>query len=542
VSASVERFEAPVRLDARSIPTELWAVLALVAVAAVIRFITIDNQSFWMDEALTAYEAHLPFGAMLNTVFHVETTPPLYFVLIWAWAHVFGTGEVALRMISTLAGIALVPVAYLSARELISQRAGMIAAALVAVNPFLIWYSQEARGYMLLALLSGLSFLWFQRAVRDASRHNLVRWAAFSCLALMTHFFAGFLVAPEAVWLLWMSRTRAVGIAVASVAVVQVAMLPFAVTDTGHGAGWIAAQRITTRMSQAALEWALSIEYRRTHLIVGYVGVLVLVLLVAALILRGGDRLTRRGAGVAAAIAGFVLLAPLAFALAGQDYWLARNEIPAVVPLVTLLAAACAAPRLRALGATLALGLMTIFVVAAIHVQTHIGLERPDWRGVARVLGPATVPRAILAAGGAPDSPLKIYLPGVHWVQPKNRPVLIGEIDVVGAYKHFPLGTVEDGRLQLSTPPVRLAPIPTDAPDQVGGRRRRSDAPIPRQISPPGTTLVARGRFDNWVVARWRLQHPRWLTIRQLTVMSPRFFRRTPAPSALLVFTQGTSR
>ncbi len=93
----------------------------LIAVAAVIRILTIDNQSFWTDEALTAYEAHLPFGEMIHTVQHVETTPPLYFVLVWCWAKLFGTSEVALRSISTLAGIALVPIAYLSARELASR-------------------------------------------------------------------------------------------------------------------------------------------------------------------------------------------------------------------------------------------------------------------------------------------------------------------------------------------------------------------------------------------------------------------------------------
>ena len=107
-----------------------------------------------MDEALTAYEAQLPFGAMIHTVVHVETTPPLYFVLIWAWAHLFGTGEVALRSVSLLAGVALVPIAYLSARDLVNVRAGVVAAALVTFNPFLIWYSQEARAYMLLAALS----------------------------------------------------------------------------------------------------------------------------------------------------------------------------------------------------------------------------------------------------------------------------------------------------------------------------------------------------------------------------------------------------
>ncbi len=175
----------------------MWITGALVVIAAVIRIVVLTNQSYWSDEALTAYEAQLPFGAMINTVVHVETTPPLYFVLIWAWAHVFGNGDGALRAVSMLAGVALVPLAYLSGRELVSARAGAIAAALVALNPFLIWYSQEARAYMLLAALSGASFLWFVRARAAPSRRNLAWWAIWSSLALMTHFFAGFLVAPR---------------------------------------------------------------------------------------------------------------------------------------------------------------------------------------------------------------------------------------------------------------------------------------------------------------------------------------------------------
>ena len=97
--------------NARSIPTEVWITGGLVLIAAVIRIVVLTNQSYWMDEALTAYEAQLPFGAMINTVVHVETTPPLYFVVIWAWAHLFGTGEAALRSVSMLAGVALVPIA-----------------------------------------------------------------------------------------------------------------------------------------------------------------------------------------------------------------------------------------------------------------------------------------------------------------------------------------------------------------------------------------------------------------------------------------------
>jgi mannosyltransferase len=120
---------------ARTVGADIWILAALIVLAAVIRIVTIDNQSFWTDEALTAYEAGLPFGAMLHTVARVETTPPLYFVLIWVWAKLFGTGTVALRSLSAIAGVAIVPIAYASARELLSRRAGVLAAAFVVVNP-----------------------------------------------------------------------------------------------------------------------------------------------------------------------------------------------------------------------------------------------------------------------------------------------------------------------------------------------------------------------------------------------------------------------
>src|SRR5947209_9433645 len=176
---------------------DVAVLIAAVAVAVVIRILTIDNQSIWTDEALTGYETRLPFGAMLHTVINFETTPPLYFVLIWAWAKVFGTGAVALRVFSSICGVALVPVAYACGREIVSRWAGVLAAAFVAVNPLMVWYSQEARSYMLLALLTAIGFIWFMRAHRELSRRNLMWWITLACVSVMTHFFAGFIVAPE---------------------------------------------------------------------------------------------------------------------------------------------------------------------------------------------------------------------------------------------------------------------------------------------------------------------------------------------------------
>lgn len=504
----------------RQIPAETWALVAITVIAAVIRIITIDNQSFWQDEALTAYEAHLPFGAMLSTVAHVETTPPLYFVLVWCWAHLFGTSEIALRSISTIAGVAVVPIAYIAGRELISRWTGLLAAAFVALNPFLIWYSQEARSYMLLAALTAASFLWFVRALADPSRRNLAWWAGCSALAVMTHFFAGFLIAPEALWLLWRSRRREVWFALLSVAVVQALMLPLAISDTSHDTSWIVGVPRTHRVATMVLEWGVSLLSRRGNYLEAFTAAAGLLLLVVALLFFAGDRRHRRGAIVAGSLAAFVFVVPLALAFFGQDYFLSRYEIPAFVPLAIVVAAACVAPRARVVGAVLAGGLLAMFAFAAIFVQTHPFLQRPDWRGVARVLGPARVPRAILAANGTTADPLKIYLPGVNWVQPRNRPQLVDEIDVVGALKKIPIAlSPTQAALYTST----KMPLP-------------QARPWPRSVAPRGMRLVARFWFHNWLIARFALVTPRRLTIKQLNGLAPKVFMHVP--QALLVFTQ----
>jgi 4-amino-4-deoxy-L-arabinose transferase-like glycosyltransferase len=513
------------RAAVRTVSVEQWAILALAALAAVIRIVLIDNQSFWTDEALTAYEAQLPFGAMLHTVLHVETTPPLYFVLIWFWAKLFGNAEIALRSVSAIAGVALVPIAYSSARELVSRRAGLLAAAFVAVNPFMLWYSQEARSYMLVAALTGASFMWFARALRDPSRQNLAWWAAWSSAAVMTHYFAGFVIFPEALWLLWAQRSRTCAIAVAVVGLAQAAMLPFAVIDSNaaHGTAWIAHIAPLTRIAVTVVEWGGSNLYRRTTVFGGLLVGAVLISIVLALLLLAGDRRTRAGAKVAGVIAAFAFGSPLVLGAIGYDYFLSRNLIPAFLPVVVVLAAACAAPRARALGAALAAALLAVFVLATIDVQTHPYLQRADWRGVARSLGPAAAPRAVLAADGTTADPLKIYLPGVAWVQPRGRPTLISEIDVVGATK----------RLRLQGPGIGQVGV-----ERVGAPS--TGRPLPRSVAPPGSTLLTRYRVANWVVARFELARPMRLSLDQLASLAPRYFRHTP--SALLIFTQHRAR
>jgi 4-amino-4-deoxy-L-arabinose transferase-like glycosyltransferase len=507
------------RLNVRTLSAERWMLLALIALAAVIRIVIINNQSFWADEALTAHEARISFGAMLHTVIHVETTPPLYFVVVWCWAKLFGTSEVALRSVSAIAGVVLVPIAYASARELVSRRAGVLAAAFVAVNPLMVWYSQEARSYMLVATLAGASFLWFTRALRDPSRRNLIWWAACSSAAVMTHFFAGFVVLPEALWLLWTLRTRAVTAAVAVVGIAQAAMLPFALLDANaaHGASWIAKIPVPNRLSMAVIEWGGSNIYRRVTVLQGLLIGAALILVGIAVFVRGSDPRTRAGAKVAGAIVVFAFGAPLVLGSVGVDYFLSRNMIPAFVPVAVLVAAVCVAPRARLLGGTLGAVLLAVFVLLTIDVQTNATLQRADWRAVARSLGPAQQPRAILVSGGDTAQALKIYLSGVQWAQSRDRPVLVSEIDIIGARKHMVL--VGPG---IRLPSGRVVP--------------RTGSSMPRTIGPPGSTVLTHYKLQSWVVARFQLAKPTLLSPAKLVAIAPRYYVQTPR--ALLVLTQ----
>ena len=503
----------PVGITSRRIPPHLWVLALLTVLAAVLRFATIGVQSYWADEALTAYEVHLPFGAMLSAVAHNETTPPLYFLVAWAWAHVFGTGEATLRSLSALPGVAVVPIAYLCGRDLVSRRAGVIAAALAAVNPFLIWYSQEARAYMLLIALTGASFLFFVRAERDPSKRNIIGWTVFSALALSTHFFAGFLVAPEAAWLLWRARSREAVIAAGTVAVTQAALIPLAVGDTGHGVGWIHRIPLLSRIAEVPTEFAVSTIYRHVSIPEGLWGGAIMIAVAVLLLTIAGGHAERRGACVAGALAAIVICVPLLLALArpADDFYLVRNLSPAWIPLSVVLAAAFAAPRARDVGVAGASVLLVVFMFATIEIDRNPDFQRADWRRVAGVLGASSEPRAILIAGGQEATALKIFLPGVSWVQPPStEPLVFDQIAVVGS---------------ISRAPLR-------------GPDHRKGPALPVRVTPVAELLGQRW-VRNFDIAGYRLDRPWRFDTRQIAARAGRFFGH--APSNLLVLVQRPS-
>ncbi len=415
--------------------SEIWVVVALTAIGAALRFATITSQSYWFDEATTAHEVQLSFGALWHAVHTVESTPPLYYVLAWVWAKVFGAGEAGLRSLSALAGTALIPITYLCGRELVSRATGYVAAALAAVCPFMIWYSQEARAYMLFAVFCGLSLLFFARARREPSTANITWWAVWSALALLTHFFGGFLVAPEALWLLLALRSRGIVIAAAAVAAVQVAVIPIAVNDLSHPLlGWIKQFSLHIRVEQIPIAFGIGTLYQSSLVTHGFLAAGLLAGACAVLLMFESEPKHRRGAAVAAVMAGTVLLAPLILAAAGRDYYIARNLIAAWIPLAVVIGAACTSRRTLPVGAPLAALAVAGMLYAGIYIDGHPQYQRQNLRGVAEALGPGRGERAIVAyQGEVVGQPLSLYMPGVPWNPPSDLPVRVGEVDVIGS-------------------------------------------------------------------------------------------------------------
>ena len=414
-------------------------LVGLVLVAAVLRFATITSQSYWLDESQAAHELGLSFGAMLHAWNTTEWNPPLYLLVAWPWAQLLGTGELALRSLSALLGVAVVPLLYLSGRDLVSRRAGVMAAAFAAVNPFMIWYSQEAREYMLLVALCSASLWCFARAWRAPTGRALLWWAVVSALALLTQYFAGFLVAAEGLALVYRARSRASVAALVAMGLILAPLIPHVLPRLQHKALFITMQPLSLRLQQVPVSFGLGQLWQSPGVRYGLLGAALVVAVVIVLLLVGAETAALRGAGIAAALAGFVLLAPLVLALAGHDDYLARGLMPAWPPLAVVIGAACTAPRARAGGVALAVVLLAAFLWAQLKIQSDANYQRKDWRGIAAALGRPTGPRAIVAYDGQfATGPLSIYLPDVPWAGPGMAdlppgPVAIRELDIVGA-------------------------------------------------------------------------------------------------------------
>jgi mannosyltransferase len=426
----------------RSSPAPWWPLAAITVFAAVLRLSTLDLQSFWYDEAFTPIHVlHPSLWATLRSVVHTENTPPLWYVIEWADSRLLGTGEIALRLPSALAGIATVPVAWAIARELSSRRAAIVCATLVAVNPLFVWYSQEARAYALFVLMGALAMLCFLRALREPTSKRMAVFALTGALALLTHYFAVFLLIGMVLLLLRDRATRRVALpAVAVLVIVGLALLPLISTQGGHGTQWIGHWPLRERLEAIPQDF-----------LTGYSGLplgrgieLLVALPILAALALGLYRMQAvrerpdpdqsdvrvHGVLITLVIAACGVIIPIVLVGFGADYLAPRNLVAAMIPVTVVIAVVSVWPGTGRAGIALAALIAVAFLAISLDVDASPRLQRGNWRDVAKALRGAPRERAITTVELG-STPLEYFLHDLHALHTGTL-VRVSEIDETG--------------------------------------------------------------------------------------------------------------
>jgi 4-amino-4-deoxy-L-arabinose transferase-like glycosyltransferase len=183
------------------------------ALAAALRLFRLPFQNVWLDETATLTSALQPsMAGVVKTIIITERIPPFYPLLLHFWTGLFGHSPVSIRLPSAICGVLAVPVTFLVARRFLGTKTALIAALLLAVAPFHVWHSQEARNLTLMILLNMFSIHFFLAWMEDSGKTGahparaFWLYLAFTFLALYTYYFSIFTLCAQNV--LFMRQRR----------------------------------------------------------------------------------------------------------------------------------------------------------------------------------------------------------------------------------------------------------------------------------------------------------------------------------------------
>lgn len=177
------------------------ALLAIVLIGAVLRVYNLSTQSIWIDEAWSISTGTMNVLLMVATVANGDFSPPLYDFLLHYWMVIFGTSESAIRLLSVLFGVLAIPMIYLVGRQLFDKEAGLIAALILALSSFNIFYSQELRMYSLMVLLALLSMYFFLRFLQRSTLASSAGYVLSTTLLVYTHYYGLFVVLAQNIYI-----------------------------------------------------------------------------------------------------------------------------------------------------------------------------------------------------------------------------------------------------------------------------------------------------------------------------------------------------
>ena len=199
---------APVpRRNRLSAQTHVVVLACITVFGLMLRLRHLGAQSLWMDEGATAAIASIDWRSFWKLIFSREMNMSAYYCVLRLFPFLRHS-EALLRLPSVIFGGGLIGAVWLLAKEVLEEGQDFLylgSAMLIAVNGFLIAYSQEARGYAMAVCLLVLSTCAFAVLLRTGRLR--VTWCLLALAALYSHFYAVLWIIPQ-VWALWISHRR----------------------------------------------------------------------------------------------------------------------------------------------------------------------------------------------------------------------------------------------------------------------------------------------------------------------------------------------
>jgi mannosyltransferase len=183
------------KLDSKKIASQLCLVsdhiwlLMIILLATALRLCHLGRQSLWLDEAMSSVRAVVPLKISLENILATGNHVPLYFPMLRP-VNLIGGNETILRFPSVAFAVLSIPMMYQVGRLCLGRPAALLGAFFLALNPFHLWYSQEARMYTMVVFFVLGSVYFFLRAVRENTWRFWAGLVIFSALAYGTHYFA----------------------------------------------------------------------------------------------------------------------------------------------------------------------------------------------------------------------------------------------------------------------------------------------------------------------------------------------------------------
>lgn len=178
-------------------------IIAILFISSLLRLHDLGSESIWIDEAFSVKLSSAGFFDVIKGNIE-DVNPPFYYILLHFWINLFGDSENSVRFLSALLGIFSVFMTYKTGSLIFDREAGIISSLILGLSTFHIRYSQEARMYSLLSLLSLLSMYFTFRLIKTRSLINSTGYLLSSIFLLYTHVYGIFVIIVQNIFIISM--------------------------------------------------------------------------------------------------------------------------------------------------------------------------------------------------------------------------------------------------------------------------------------------------------------------------------------------------